>query len=140
MAGAGPVIQVESLTKRYGQLTAVNQISFEVKRGEFFGFLGPNGAGKTTTVRMLTGIIRPDAGKAQISGYPAGSLRAKQLTGVVPEMANPYQDLSGWRNLMLVSELYGVPAQEARWRSESLLEEMGLLPRKDTRSRPTRKE
>ncbi len=126
-----PVIQVEGLTKQYGQLTAVNRISFEVSKGEFFGFLGPNGAGKTTTVRVLTGIIRPDAGKALISGYPAGSLRAKQRTGVVPEMANPYQDISGWSNLMLVSELYGVPAREAKRRGESLLEEMGLLPRKD---------
>ncbi len=124
-------IQVDNLTKRYGKLLAVDHIGFKVEQGEFFGFLGPNGAGKTTTVRMLTGVIRADSGDASIFGHKAGSLRAKQVSGVLPEMANAYADLSGWNNLMLVSQLYGVPAKEARERGEGLLQKLGLQPRKD---------
>jgi len=126
-----PAVEVRNLTKRYGQLAAVDGISFEVGRDELFGFLGPNGAGKTTTVRILTGVIKPDDGDALIMGHRAGSLQAKQVAGVVPEMANPYGDLSGWNNLMLMGELYGVPFKEARERATRLLQEMGLLSRKD---------
>jgi len=124
-------IQVVNLTKYYGELLAVDHISFTVRRRELFGFLGPNGAGKTTTVRMLTGVIKADEGGASISGYRAGSLKAKQVAGVVPEIANAYADLSGWNNLMLMSELYGIPASEARQRGASLLQDMGLFPRKN---------
>lgn len=119
------------MTKYYGELLAVDHISFTVRRRELFGFLGPNGAGKTTTVRMLTGVIKADEGGASISGYRAGSLKAKQVAGVVPEIANAYADLSGWNNLMLMSELYGIPASEARQRGASLLQDMGLFPRKN---------
>lgn len=124
-------IEVANLTKRYGVLQAVNHVSFAVKRGEVFGFLGPNGAGKTTTVRMLTGVIRADGGKASILGYEAGSLKAKQVAGVVPEMSNAYLDLSGWGNLMLGAELYGVSVKEAQERGAKLLQEAGLFSRKD---------
>ena len=124
-------IEVDSLTKHYGKLLAVDHVSFKVKQGELFGFLGPNGAGKTTTVRMLTGIIRADEGSASILGHKAGSLGAKQMTGVLPETANAYTDLSGWNNLVLVARLYEVPTKEARERGESLLQKLGLQPRKD---------
>jgi len=125
-------VEVHNLTKRYGQLVAVDGISFEVRRGELFGFLGPNGAGKTTTVRILTGVIKADRGTALVMGFGAGSLNAKQMAGVVPEMANAYTDLSGWDNLMLMAELYGVPRTRARERNESLLQVLGLLERKDS--------
>ena len=127
----GLAIEVDNLTKHYGKLLAVDHISFKVKQGELFGFLGPNGAGKTTTVRMLTGIIRADQGSASILGCKAGSLGAKQVAGVLPETANAYTDLSGWNNLMLVARLYEVPTGEARERGESLLQKLGLQPRKD---------
>jgi len=120
------------LTKYYGELLAVDHVSFTVGRGELFGFLGPNGAGKTTTVRMLTGVIRADEGSASISGHRVGTLKAKQIAGVVPEMANAYADLSAWDNLMLMAELYGIPASVARERGISLMQEMGLYPRKDS--------
>jgi len=107
------IIVVDKLTKRYGEVIAVDNVSFSVKRGETFGFLGPNGAGKTTTVRMLTGVIEPDGGSALISGHRAGSLQAKQVAGVVPEMANAYADLSGWNNMMFMAELYGISSREA---------------------------
>ena len=128
----GPAVEVRSLTKRYGQLVAVDGISFEVRRGELFGFLGPNGAGKTTTARVLTGVIKADAGTALVMGSKAGSLKAKQTAGVVPEMANAYTDLSGCDNLMLMAELYGVSPARARERSGSLLQALGLLERKDS--------
>lgn len=126
-----PAIEVGDLTKRYGELVAVDHITFEVRKGEIFGFLGPNGAGKTTTVRMLTGVIKPDHGNALIMDHKAGSLGAKQLAGVVPEMSNAYVDLSAWNNLMLMADLYGVPARRARERATWLLEKMGLSQRRN---------
>ncbi len=125
-----PAIEVHDLTKRFGSVLAVDRIGFAVNKGEFFGFLGPNGAGKTTTVRMLTGVINPDGGTARLLGYRAGSLQAKQITGVVPETSNAYLDLSGWGNLMLMAELYGVGGREAQERSSSLLHELDLFDRK----------
>jgi ABC-2 type transport system ATP-binding protein len=125
------MIEVDNLTKHFGQLVAVDHIGFQVEKGEIFGFLGPNGAGKTTTIRMLTGIIKPDDGRVSISGYRAGSLKAKQIAGVVPEMSNAYQDLSGWDNLMFMCQLYGMATSNAQERSKSLLEELGLSARKN---------
>ncbi|MGQ9478382.1 MAG: ABC transporter ATP-binding protein, partial [Candidatus Bipolaricaulia bacterium] len=123
-------IEVQGLTKRYGEVVAIDRINFSVREGELFGFLGPNGAGKTTTVRILTGIIRADSGTASIKGFPAGSLKAKQAAGVVPEMTNAYNDLSGWENLMLMAALYGLPRHAAKAKSEQLLEALGLQKRK----------
>ncbi len=125
-------IQVNGLTKHYQQVTAVDHISFEVKKGEFFGFLGPNGAGKTTTIRMLLGVIKKDGGEASIMGYPAGSIRAKQISGVMPELSNAYMDLTAWGNLMLMAEIYRMPGKQAQEQSEFLLRQLGLYERKDS--------
>lgn len=125
-------IEVRGLTKRYGQLVAVDHVSFRVDKGEFFGFLGPNGAGKTTAIRMLMGIINKNSGEAFVVGYPAGSIRAKQLSGVMPELSNAYPDLTAWGNLMLIAELYRIPGNQARERAESLLQQLGLYERKDS--------
>lgn len=124
-------IEVSELTKYYGELIAVDHVSFEVKRGEIFGFLGPNGAGKTTTVRMLTGIIKPDGGTAKVMGYDIQKepLRAKQVMGIVPEMSNAYVDLSAWNNLMLIGELYGIPKKKREEKGEKLLRAFGLYER-----------
>jgi ABC-2 type transport system ATP-binding protein len=124
-------ITVEGLTKYYGNLLAVDHVGFNVNNGELFGFLGPNGAGKTTTVRILTGIIHAEGGTGLVMGYPAGSLPAKQLSGVVPEQANAYVDLSAWDNLILMAELYRVRLSEARFRAEALLQKVGLYEKKD---------
>src|SRR3990170_3041206 len=93
---------VKNLTKRFGDLTAVNHISFEVKKGEIFGFLGPNGAGKTTTIRMLTGLTEPSEGTARIMGHDIQKepFRAKECFGIVPEVSNLYDDFSAWNNLI----------------------------------------
>jgi len=125
-------IEVDNLTKYYDKVTAVDHINFEVRRGEFFGFLGPNGAGKTTTIRMLNGVIKKDGGEASIMGYPAGSIRAKQLSGVMPELSNAYMDLTAWGNLMLMAEIYRIPGNQAKERAESLLRQLGLYERKDS--------
>jgi ABC-2 type transport system ATP-binding protein len=116
-----------------GKNAAVDHISFDVQKGEIFGFLGPNGAGKTTTTRMLTGIIPPDDGIATILGHDIRiePVRAKQGFGVVPETSNAYTDLTAWQNLMLVGELYGLPHARAIRRSSDLLGMAGLLERKD---------
>jgi ABC-2 type transport system ATP-binding protein len=126
-------ISVHNLTKRYGDITAVDNISFEVKQGEIFGFLGPNGAGKTTTIRILTGIIKPDDGKVTIMGYDIEKepLQAKQIMGIVPEMSNAYIDLSAWDNLMLIGELYGVPKKQRTERAKRLLEKFSLYDRRN---------
>lgn len=127
------VIHVQNLTKIYGKLIAVDHINFDVYKGEIFGFLGPNGAGKTTTLRMLTGIIKPNQGKADILGFNIQKepLKAKQNIGVVPETSNAYVDLSAWQNMMLMSELYGIPKKEAERRSKSLLERLNLYDRRN---------
>jgi len=128
-----PVIQASNLTKVFGKSTAVDHISFDVQKGEIFGFLGPNGAGKTTTTRMLTGVIPPDAGTATILGHDIRiePVLAKQGFGVVPETSNAYTDLTAWQNLMLMGELYGLPRSRAEQRSSELLTMVGLLERKD---------
>jgi len=127
------VIHASDLTKVFGKSTAVDNVSFDVREGEIFGFLGPNGAGKTTTTRMLTGVIPPDAGTATILGHDIRSepVQAKQGFGVVPETSNAYTDLTAWQNLMLMGELYGLPRSQAEQRSSDLLGMVGLLERKD---------
>jgi ABC-2 type transport system ATP-binding protein len=127
------VIHASGLTKVFGNSIAVDHISFDVQKGEIFGFLGPNGAGKTTTTRMLTGVIPPDTGTATILGHDIRSEAglAKQGFGVVPETSNAYTDLTAWQNLMLMGELYGLPRARAEQRSSDLLGMVGLLDRKD---------
>ncbi len=130
-------IVADKLTKRFGKLVAVNRVSFTVREGEFFGFLGPNGAGKTTTVRMLTGVLPPDEGKALVLGFDISkeTLKVKERIGVVPEGANVYPDLTVWQNLMLMAELYGLSRGEAKARVRELLDFVGLLERKDEKAR-----
>jgi ABC-2 type transport system ATP-binding protein len=129
----GHAIVVRELTKRYGNVTAVDRISFEVEKGEVFGFLGPNGAGKTTTIRILTGLIKPDGGKAFVAGYDVleDPIEVKQRIGVVPEVSNAYVDLTAWENLLLVGRLCGVPSQELKENAIKLLKEFGLYEVKD---------
>jgi len=85
-----PAVEVLNLTKSYGGLLAVDHISFDVKRGEIFGFLGPNGAGKTTTIRMITGISIPTQGSAKVMGYDIQHqpIEAKEQMGIVPDISN----------------------------------------------------
>ncbi|MFQ6040476.1 MAG: ATP-binding cassette domain-containing protein [Candidatus Poribacteria bacterium] len=130
-------IEVSSLSKHFGEIRAVDGISFDVKAGELFGFLGPNGAGKTTTQRMLTGILKPDSGSIHIMEFDLlkNPFDAKMLMGVVPEMSNAYIDLSAWDNLMLMGELYGAPKKKRKQKAMELLEIFGLQDRKDQKTK-----
>jgi ABC-2 type transport system ATP-binding protein len=119
-----PAILAEDLTYRYGQLLAVDQISFAVAPGEILGFLGPNGAGKSTTVKILTGQLRPQAGRATLLGVDVAR-RPKQIQariGVCFESPNLYEALSGTDNLKLFASLFGVRGFDA----EALLKRVGL--------------
>jgi ABC-2 type transport system ATP-binding protein len=126
-------IDIKDLSKHYGEVIAVNCISFEVKKGEIFGFLGPNGAGKTTTIRILTGVIKPNGGTVNIMGYDIleRPLRARQVISVVPETSNAYIDLTAWQNLMLIGELYGVNRKQRMERAEALLRKFELHKRRN---------
>ena len=128
------VIKVENLTKRYGDILAVDHISFEVKEGEVFGFLGPNGAGKTSTIRMLTGLSKSTEGDASILGMSVKTKIAeiKKRIGVVPDISNLYDELSAMYNLIFMAQLYGVPRGERRKRAEELLKIFRLYERKDS--------
>jgi ABC-2 type transport system ATP-binding protein len=121
-------IEVENLTKKFGDFVAVNDISFNVQQGEVFGFLGPNGAGKTTTTRMLTGISTPTAGTARIMDYDIRdeAFQAKELMGVVTDLSNVYNELTAWDNLIFTAKLYGVPRGQRADRANELLEMFGL--------------
>jgi ABC-2 type transport system ATP-binding protein len=123
-----PLIEVRELTKRFDNVTAVDNISFAVLQGELFGFLGPNGAGKTTTISILTGLARPDSGAIKISGLECtkNPKAAQHLIGVVPDESNLYPELSGYDNLCFCASLYGMPKRERQTRAHELLETFGL--------------
>jgi ABC-2 type transport system ATP-binding protein len=125
-------VKAEKLTKFYRKLCAVDHISFEVEKGEIFGFLGPNGAGKTTTVRMLTGISIPTEGTAEIMGYDIQrhSVEAKELMGIVPDISNVYNELSAWDNLTFTGRLYGMAKADRESRARELLELFNLFGRR----------
>ena len=122
------VVEVHNIVKSFGNIKAVNGISFSVRRGEIYGLLGPNGAGKTTTIRIITGIITPDSGKAYIMGYDVHEkpIKARSFIGVVPEVSNPYVDLTAWENLMLIGGIYCIPKAIRERRAESLLKMLGI--------------
>ena len=126
-------IAVQGLTKRFGEVQAVADVSFEVREGELFGFLGPNGAGKTTTINMLTGLARPDAGTIWIAGIDCtGNPKAAQhLIGVVPDESNLYPELTGFENLCFCAALYGMRKGERQARARELLETFGLAKAAD---------
>ncbi len=132
-----PVIEVQNLTRKFGDLVAVDHLEFEVYRGEIFGFLGPNGAGKTTTIRMLTSVIDPTEGTAAIQGHDIRkeSLLSREHIAVVPEEANVYLDLSVWQNIMLMAELHGVARHRRIQEAERLLDVLGLAERKKQKAR-----
>lgn len=125
-------IEVDHLSKHFGALVALNNISFSVAEGETFGFLGPNGAGKTTTIRLLTGISPPTAGTAKIFGKDIvrETTAARKQIGIVHETSNIYDDLSAWQNLMFTAELYTIGKKEREQRGKELLDLFSLWDRR----------
>jgi ABC-2 type transport system ATP-binding protein len=118
------VIEVQHLSKRYGRITAVDDISFRVERGEILGFLGPNGAGKTTTMRILTGYMPATTGKAIVAGFDVFDqpLEAKQRTGYLPETPPLYPDMSVLEYLTFVAKIKGILPAERRQRIARVME------------------
>jgi len=127
-------ILTEKLTRRFGQLTAVDNIDLRVTPGQFFGFLGPNGAGKSTTIKMLTGLLAPTSGRMQLLGldFASQSIEVKRQIGVVPEGMGLFDRLTGSEYLNFTGRMYGLDKQTARKRSEELLEFMQLADRPKT--------
>ncbi|RLC98969.1 MAG: sodium ABC transporter [Chloroflexi bacterium] len=118
------IIQIQNLTKRYGDVVAVDDLSFEVERGEIFGLLGPNGAGKTTTIRVVMDILTPDEGSVTVLGRPPG--QAKNQVGYLPEERGLYRNLKVLHTLTYLAELKGVSRSAARERAMALLERIQL--------------
>ncbi len=120
------MIKLINLTKVYGKLVAVNNISLEVAGGEIFGFLGPNGAGKTTTIKMMAGLLQPSAGKIEIGGHDVQKepLKAKAITGFIPDRPYIYDKLTAMEFMHFIAKLYEVPEPSARIRD--LLHTFGL--------------
>jgi len=121
-------ISAEGLAKRFGDVQAVSDVSFQVRQGELFGFLGPNGAGKTTTINMLTGLARPDAGTIRIADIDctADPKAAQHLIGIVPDESNLYPELTGFENLCFCAALYGMHKGQREPRAHELLDTFGL--------------
>jgi ABC-2 type transport system ATP-binding protein len=122
------IIEVVNLTKKYGELVAVNNVSFEVKEGEIFGLLGPNGAGKTTLISMLCTILRPTSGTAKVNGFDIVKEEDKVRKSIGIVFQDPSLDnrLTGMENIELHASLYGVPKDERKKRIKEVLELVGL--------------
>ena len=133
---SAPAVAVEHLTRRFGAFTAVDDVSFEVARGEVFGFLGPNGAGKTTTIKMLTGLLRPTAGRGTVAGFDLAreTESVKRSIGYMSQLFSLYGDLTVEENIAFFAGLYGVPRARRAERRDWVLEMAGL---KDHRARLT---
>jgi ABC-2 type transport system ATP-binding protein len=128
---AGPMLTCRGLRKSYGDLVAVDEVSFEIRPGETYGLLGPNGAGKTTAISMVAGILTADGGDIVVDGrrISTRSARGKGAIGYVPQDIAVYPDLSGRENLRFFASLYGLPRAEARRRVDAVLETVGLVDR-----------
>ena len=124
-------LQTRNLTKRFGALIAVDNLSLDVHAGEIFGFLGPNGAGKTTSIQMMCGLMRPDAGEVLIDGVPVlgGDAAIRARVGVCTQENIHWDKLTCLELLEFVGEAYGLRSSLARQRGLSLLESLGLSPK-----------
>ncbi len=122
------MIEINNLTMRFGELTAVDDLNLTIPQGELFAFLGPNGAGKTTTIKMITGLLRPVEGSVKICGYDLAShpLEAKSLLGYVPDVAVFYEKLTSREFLRFIGDLYAMPVADSDRISGDLMEQFGL--------------
>ena len=128
-----PIIRLQNVVKQFGDVVAVNDVSFDVRRGEIFAFLGPNGAGKTTTIRMLTTLARPTSGTLELDGLDpiTNQTELRQRFGVVFQDPSLDQQLTAWENLDIHGVLYHVPRKLRRERAELLLKAFELWERRD---------
>jgi len=129
------MIKIESLTKSFGRIKALDDLNLEIKRGELLGIIGPNGAGKTTAIRMACCILKPDFGDIKIDGISIHEdpIRIKSMIGYLPEEPNLYERFKAKDLLKYFAELYGVPKNDINRRIDDLLELVGMTERKDDR-------
>jgi len=122
------ILEVKQLTKRFRDFTAVNAISFEIEKGEIFGVVGPNGAGKTTTIKILTTLLPPTSGNADIGGFNVvkNSSKVRRIIGYVPQLLSADGNLTGYENLLIFAKLYDIPSSERIKRIKDSLHFMGL--------------
>lgn len=122
------VISTKELTKKFGDFVAVNQVTFDVLRGEIFGFLGANGAGKTTAMKMLCGLLTPTSGEAQVAGFDVfrQSEEVKKHIGYMSQKFSLYGDLTAKENIMFYGGIYGVARKELKDKAQELIEKLGL--------------
>jgi len=132
-----PAISARGLTKRFDDFTAVDQVSFDVRRGEIFGFLGPNGSGKTTTIRMMLGLMRPSQGTIQVLGLPVDgdSTQIHPRVGYMSQRFSLYNDLTVFQNLRFYGMAYGLSGSDLNARIQEALEKSGLVGQERTKTR-----
>lgn len=128
------VIKASSLTKKFGNFTAVDHISFEVGKGEIFGFLGANGAGKTTAMRMLCGLSYPTSGSGFVAGYDITKEqeKIKAHIGYMSQKFSLYEDLKVWENIRLFGGIYGMKEKDIKTKTDKMLEHLGFIDEKNT--------
>lgn len=128
------VIETKGLTKRFGSFTAVDRISFEVGRGEIFGFLGANGAGKTTAMRMLCGLSRPTEGGGTVAGFDIvrQSEQIKRNIGYMSQRFSLYEDLKVWENIRLFGGIYGMGSRQIAEKTDRVLRRLGFAEERNT--------
>jgi ABC-2 type transport system ATP-binding protein len=133
--GSAVALELGALTKRFGDITAVNNLSFRVKYGEIFGLLGPNGSGKTTTINMISGLSKPSSGEVKVLGFNmADNTRAVHaVLGTVPQETALYEELTAWTNMSVHADLYGVPRSERDRRMTDMLKLVELYDRRHSR-------
>ncbi len=136
-ASTSDIVEIKDLVKRFGDFTAVDHVSFSVRRGEIFGFLGPNGSGKSTTIRMLCGIITPSSGSGSVAGRDIirESEKIKESIGYMSQKFSLYEDLTPYENMRFYLGIYNVSLKEWDERIESIL---ALTRLQEVRNRPTR--
>ncbi len=129
-----PIISVRNLTKRFGDFTAVDCITFDVARGEIFGFLGANGAGKTTAMRMLCGLSYPTSGSGTVAGFDVmrQGEKIKRHIGYMSQRFSLYNDLTVWENIRLFGTIYGLSSADIRRRGEETLRRLNFLAKRNT--------
>src|SRR5699024_4336451 len=126
-------IKLINLSKSYGKQQAVQDLHIDIPKGELFGFLGPNGAGKTTTIKMLTGLLEPTSGTAEINGIDIWKkpLEAKKHIAYVPDQPNLYPKLTGWEYIQFIASVFGLPDETFQSKAKELLHIFSLTDRAD---------
>ena len=131
-----PAIRTQRLTRRFGRLTAVDQVTLSIPKGRIYGFLGPNGSGKTTTIRMMCGLLEPSEGQVEVLGLqvPRDSERLRQRIGYMTQRFSLYQDLSALENLEFIGRIYSIPRRQRRQRIDELIQRYELTGQSNQRA------